>query len=163
MFANIFCYVCNIFCYVCNIFCYFCHVLCLLTFFITFVTFFAHVSTPRPTTTTTTTTTKLLLGPLSVARGQKDIRTTFKNTIFYEFWNCRPFTRCYVRSREKGPFWIKWGSDPHLVLLWYKTLICLKKLLQESMYFYRILNPKLIWQLSQKELVNSSILIISML
>ena len=40
--------------------------------FVTFVTFFAHVSTPRRTRiTTTTTTTKLLLGPLSVARGQK--------------------------------------------------------------------------------------------
>ena len=43
------------------------------TFFVPFGTFFAHVSTPRTTTTTTTTTTKLLLGPLSVARGQKAI------------------------------------------------------------------------------------------
>ena len=38
-----------------------------VTFFVTFVTFFAFDSTP---TTTTRTTTKLLLGPLSVARGQ---------------------------------------------------------------------------------------------
>ena len=38
--------------------------------FVTFVTFFTHDSLP-PTTTKTTTTTKLLLGPLSVARGQK--------------------------------------------------------------------------------------------
>ena len=39
------------------------------TFFVLFVTFFAHVSTP--TTRTTTRTTKLLVGPLSGARGQK--------------------------------------------------------------------------------------------
>ena len=38
-------------------------------FFVPFGTFFAHVSTP--TTTTTKTTTKLVLGPLSRARGQK--------------------------------------------------------------------------------------------
>ena len=68
----------NIFCYICNIFCYFCHVLCLLTFFVTFVTFFELVSTPRTTTTRTTTrTTKLLLGPLSVARGQKKLFRLF--------------------------------------------------------------------------------------
>ena len=36
------------------------------TFFVPFGTYFNHVSTPR-----TRTTTKLLLGPLSVARGQK--------------------------------------------------------------------------------------------
>ena len=72
-FTNFFCYIshifycfCHVFCST-NIFCYFCNVFCLLTFFVTYVTFFTHVSTPR----TTTRTTKLLLGPLSVARGQK--------------------------------------------------------------------------------------------
>ena len=44
----------------------------LRTFFVPFGTFFAHDSTlPTTTRTTTTTTTKLLLGPLSIARGQK--------------------------------------------------------------------------------------------
>ena len=70
-FCHIFCYFChvfcstNTFCYFCHILCYLCHVFCLLTFFVTFVTFFTHDSLPP------TTTTKLLLGPLSVARGQK--------------------------------------------------------------------------------------------
>ena len=41
------------------------------TLFVPFGTFFTHVSTP---TTTATITTKLLLGPLSVARGQKGKR-----------------------------------------------------------------------------------------
>ena len=40
-------------------------------FFAPFVPFFTHVSTPTTTRTTTATTTKLLLGPLSRARGQK--------------------------------------------------------------------------------------------
>ena len=40
----------------------------LRTFFVLFGTFFAHDS---PLPTRTTTTTKLLLGPLSIARGQK--------------------------------------------------------------------------------------------
>ena len=39
--------------------------------FVRFGTFFAHVSTPTTTTTTTTRTTKLILGPLSRARGQQ--------------------------------------------------------------------------------------------
>ena len=50
---NMFCYFCNIFCYFSNVFCY-----------ATLVTIFAH-DFPPPTTT------KLLLGPLSAARGQK--------------------------------------------------------------------------------------------
>ena len=36
-------------------------------------------------TTRTTTATKFLLGPLRFARGQKDIRITFKKKIFTEF------------------------------------------------------------------------------
>ena len=68
----------NIFCYFCHIFLYFCHVFCLLTFFVTFVTFFAFDSTPR--SRSTTTTTKLLLEPLSIARGQKSIEASASRT-----------------------------------------------------------------------------------
>ena len=51
---------------------------CSRTFFVPFGTFFAHDSTPpRRTTTTTTTTTKLLLGPLSGARGQKETKLPY--------------------------------------------------------------------------------------
>ena len=53
-----------------NIFCFLWNVLCSRTFFVPFVPFFTHVSKPI-TPTTITTTTKLLLGPLSRARGQK--------------------------------------------------------------------------------------------
>ena len=44
------------------------------TFFVLYGTYFAHSTTPTRTRikTTTTTTTKLLLGPLSIARGQKE-------------------------------------------------------------------------------------------
>ena len=84
-FRHFFCYLChifclaNIFCYFCNIFCYFCNIFCLQTFFVTFVTFFELVSTPTRTRTTTRTT-KLLLGPLSVARGQK---STANNSLIH--------------------------------------------------------------------------------
>ena len=48
------------------------------TIFVRFGTFFTHVSTPRTRTRTRTTrTTKLLLGPLSVAHGQKIVTLTF--------------------------------------------------------------------------------------
>ena len=66
--------------------------------FVRFGTFFAHVSVP-----TTTTTTKLLLGPLSVARGQKLfwlILCPFYN-LHLNVKNCIPLTVHYTKV-ERG-------------------------------------------------------------
>ena len=49
------------------------------TFFVRYGTFFVHIST----TPTATTITKLLLGPLSIARGQKQCVHKYNDT--YEF------------------------------------------------------------------------------
>ena len=55
----------------------------LAIFFVFFVTFCAHVSTPI---TRTRTATKLLLGPLSGARGQKQANFNFRQLIEEQKW-----------------------------------------------------------------------------
>ena len=61
------------------------------TFFVRYGTFFVHIST----TPTTTTITKLLLGPLSIARGQKF--KIYHHFILYSFGDSKliPFGVLY--------------------------------------------------------------------
>ena len=72
--------------------------------FCSFGTFFTHVSTPR-----TRTTTKLVLGPLSVARGQKDeqnasfFQKILKNKAFFP----RKFVMI-IKNCEDTPFQSSW-------------------------------------------------------
>ena len=66
-------FIVKFFCSLWHIFCSIWNKFCSRTFLVPFVPIFTYVSTP---TATTTRTTKLLLGPLSRARGQKYIHAS---------------------------------------------------------------------------------------
>ena len=90
-----------------HIFCSLAHFLFPCTLFVPFGTFFTHVSTP--TTTRITTTTKLLLGPLSVARGQKTEKIDILNCS-KRF--CSELSSHVFEKFSEGPWEIK-GSLLH--------------------------------------------------
>ena len=90
------------------------------TFFVLYGTYFAHSTTPtRTRIRTTTTTTKLLLGPLSFARGQKVLQ-------IFEFWinffitidicwfflNLKAFKKAFKKLLSRASPWLRRSKMP---------------------------------------------------